>query len=70
MFLKLMRTVVTKNENFSEILLKRMYYSVTADRLRFGNYYSLQHRTKFNVQNWRDVNQYYPFRNSSVSNNP
>jgi len=72
MFLKLLRTAaVLKNEISTEMLLKRKYYSVFAERLGLDNCHSLQHRTKSDVRKYRDTKQYYPSKkNFSVSNNP
>lgn len=50
MFLKLLRTLVLKNENSAKLLLKRKYYWLFTNRLQFDNNYSLQHQLKCKLQ--------------------
>lgn len=68
MSLKLLQTLVSTNEFFNKILLKRDYYRIISNGLWFKNY-SLQHQIKFNLHDNLNIQQSYTSKQFSTSNN-
>jgi len=68
MSLKLLQAIVTKNESFTKILLKREYYCLIINRLQSKNY-SAQHQIKFNPYDNLNIHKSSMFKQFSTSNN-
>jgi len=66
--LKLLQAIITKNEFFNKILLKREYYCLTINRLQLKNY-SAQHQIKFNPYDNLNIHKSSMFKQFSTSNN-
>ncbi|XP_025190634.1 frataxin homolog, mitochondrial isoform X2 [Melanaphis sacchari] len=68
MYLKLLQAIVSKNEFFTKMLLKREYYCLIINRLHLKNY-SLQHQIKFNPNDKFNIQKSFISKQFSTSNN-